>query len=104
MIHYSTSELPMSQCNLKCSADDPDADVYVDVSNGDPVHYDCLQLKSLEVGESMDIYTCKKLASVSDSMDKLVENPVYGAYLQRKNEEDMIENIYETIPGQFHQD
>ena len=78
--------------------------MYVDVSNGDPVHYDSLQLKSLEVDESADMYMCHKLAHVSDSMDKLVENPVYGAYLQRKNEEDMTENIYETIPGQFHQD
>ena len=91
----------------KCSAaDNPDNDVYVDVSNGDPVHYECFQLKSLKVSESTtDNIMCNRVTADSDSVDKLVKNPVYEAYSKdNKNEEDVIEHIYETIPGQFYQD
>ena len=85
----------------KCSADDPDADVYVDVSNGDPVYYESTQLK---VGETMQAM-CHKVAAVSDSVDKLVENPVYmyKAYSKGKYEFEE-DNIYETIPGEDYQD
>ena len=93
----------------QCSATyDPDNDMYVDVSNGDPVHYECFQLKSLKVNESA-ADMCHRVATDSDSVDKLVKNPVYEAYSKddeayskdNKNEEDVIEHIYETIPGQF---
>ena len=85
------------------ATDDPDNDMYVDVSNGDPVHYECFQLKSLDVSESM-ADTCHRVATDrSDSVDKLVKNPVYKAYSKdNENEEDVIEHIYETIPGQFY--
>jgi hypothetical protein len=80
--------------------------VYVDVSNGDPVHYESIQLKSLKVGESMA--TCHKVDADLDSMDNVVENPMYAyeAYSKGKYEfeEDVIENIYETIPGEDDQD
>ena len=79
--------------------------MYVDVSNGDSVHYESIQLKVSETA------MCHKLAAVSDSVDKLVENPmyVYEAYSKGKYEieeldDDMIDNIYETIPGEDYQD
>ena len=85
----------------KCSAADHPDEMYVDVSNDDPVHYECFQLKSLKVNES-GADMCHRVATDSDSVDKLVKNPVYEAYSKdNKNEEDVIEHIYETIPGQF---
>ena len=92
----------------KCSAADHPDEMYVDVSNGDPVHYECFQLKSLKVNESA-ADMCHRVATDSDSVDKLVKNPVYEAYSKddeayskdNKNKEDVIEHIYETIPGQF---
>ena len=93
----------------RCSTNDPDTeDVYVDVSNGDPVHYESIQLK---VGETMQAM-CHKVAAVSDSVDKLVENPMYvyseayskGKYEIEELDDDTIDNIYETIPAEDYQD
>ena len=81
--------------------------MYVDVSNGDPVHYESSQLK---VGETMQAM-CHKVSVVSDSVDKLVENPMYvyeayskGKYEIEELEDDMIDNIYEIIPAEDYQD
>ena len=79
----------------KCCADDPDSDVYVDVSNSDPVHYESIQLKSLKVSESMVM--CHKLAA--DPVDKPVKNPMYEVYSKGKDEEVVIENINFTKPS-----
>ena len=104
---------------ILCSSDD----VYVDVSNSDPVPN---QLQSLKVSESMA--RCYKTAAGLGYVDKLVENPAYSvgkndadmventrykaaadldyvdklvenpAYAEGKYDEDMAENIYEAIP------
>ena len=108
--YYRTSDILQKSSSYiivqqaKCSTDNPDteSDVYVDVSNGDPVHYECFQLKSLtEGGKSMVM--CNKLATDSDSVDKLVENKAYPKD-QNDDSEDVVENIYDTIPGEFYQD
>lgn len=108
MIHYRTSDhLQQSSSYVttqqtKCSSDDSDTDVYVDVSNSDSVHYEAIQLKSLKVSESMAMF--HKAAADSDTVT-VVKNPTYEAYLMDKNDhEDVFENIYETIPGEFYQD
>ena len=86
----------------KCSTDDPDTDVYVDVSNSDPVYYESFQLKSLKISESMTMYNKAAADSDSRTVDKLVENEAYSL-TKGKTEEGVVENIYDTIPGQFYE-
>ena len=103
-IHYRTSDLQQSPSYVtmqsKCNVDNFDTD-YEDVTNNDPVYYEPIQLQSLNISESVAM--CHKVAAESDSVDKLVENPMYEAYSKCKNDEDVVESIYETIPGEYYQ-
>jgi hypothetical protein len=84
-----------------CSVDaDPDIEEPVDVSNSDRNH----ESIPLKVGEPMAV-SHKVAADLVHTVDdcKLVENNAYSMEKDKSDDtgEYVIENIYETISGQF---
>ena len=89
----------------RCYADSPDTDdVYVDVTTSDPV-YEPIQLQPYEspasciAAESTEKPIENTMCTAAESPKKLIEEPMCEAKAC-PTDEDRVENLYSTIPGQ----